>query len=53
MVLRLILGQTTEGRIKHAWSIGLEKSPKAYLNEYIGEVKEKKRKKNKSEVFYE
>lgn len=45
IVLRLILGQTTEGRIKHAWSIGLEKSPKAYLNEYIRKVKEKKKRK--------
>ena len=45
IVLRLILGQTMEGRIKCAWSTGLEKSPKTYLNEYIRKVKEKKKRK--------
>lgn len=45
MVLKLILGQTTEGRIKCAWSTGLEKSPKTYLNLYIKKVKEKKKRK--------
>ena len=46
MVLKLILGQTTEGRIKCAWSTGLEKSPKTYLNLYIKKVRKKRRGKN-------
>lgn len=41
-VIRLILGQTTEGRIKCAWSTGLEKSPETYLNEYMRKVKGEK-----------